>query len=342
MNTQWTVPAHLHDRQWKTILRSEFGMSERLLRQIARDNAARVNGQAVFLTARAQVGNILELRLSTETSSVAPEPAALSVAYEDDEILVVNKAAGILTHPSAREQHGSLLAAAAAYLQPTGLVPHCVHRLDRDTSGLVMLAKHAHFHHLYDKALRQGLVHRTYAAIVHNPHGLLRKRQHSAEWSTIDLPVAGDPSAPSKRIVHDSGQSAVTHYQVIATTATCALVGVVLETGRTHQIRLHFAQSGFPLLGDPHYGAVDGVHPGSAPSLLNKRPSVGQLRRQALHATALWWQHPLTRKTISVSANPPADMQTFWRDVGGSADDWSQIPELMRQPELPQGIVRKD
>lgn len=198
MDFEILIPEHLAGRQWKSILRGEFGASERLLRQFARDNAVFVNGQPVYLTARADHGDVLTVHLPRETSSVAPEPIPITIAYEDSEILVVNKPPGMLTHPSAKEKYGSLLAGANAHLAQSGLVAHCVHRLDKDTSGLVMMAKHAHFHHLFDHALRHGLIHRTYVAIVDvNPPPMSKPFARASGTPSICPSARTGPPRPS-------------------------------------------------------------------------------------------------------------------------------------------------
>ncbi len=331
MDFEILIPEHLAGRQWKSILRGEFGASERLLRQFARDNAVFVNGQPVYLTARANHGDILTVRLPRETSSVAPEPIPITIAYEDSEILVVNKPPGMLTHPSAKEKYGSLLAGANAHLAQSGLVAHCVHRLDKDTSGLVMMAKHAHFHHLFDHALRRGLIHRTYVAIVDVKSAPDEQALREGEWHTINLPIGQDRSAPSKRIIDDEeGRAAITHYQVLERAGNYALMGIMLETGRTHQIRLHFSAIGMALSGEPHYGnqAPDG--PQSGADLLMRRPRGPRLRRQALHAAALRWEHPLTKERFAIFAKAPADLASFWDEVGGHKENFALAHDLQR------------
>lgn len=318
------ITESLAGRQWKSILRSQFGASARLLHKMTQTNGVYVNGLPVYLTARANTGDKLCLTLPKETPTVTAEPQNLDIAYEDAEILVVNKPPGMLTHPSARERYGSLLAAAQARLTAEELVPHCVHRLDRDTSGLVMLAKHAHVHHLYDLALRQGLIHRTYAAIVHWPSEIETNRA-PLTWQTIDLPIAQDPNAPSKRRVGEEGKAAVTHYAVVAQAGGYALVVVLLETGRTHQIRAHFAAIGHPLAGEPHYQGTEKEQPQSG--LRNRRPN-GALRRQALHAIRLTWRNPFTDITRCATAAPPADLVRFWCSLGGDPAAWGRVAEI--------------
>ncbi|MDQ0188537.1 RluA family pseudouridine synthase [Alicyclobacillus cycloheptanicus] len=258
--------------------------------------------------------------LPPETTDIVPMAMDLDIRYEDDEIVVVNKPAGLLTHPTARERIGSIQSGLYAYLSPQGQVPHCVHRLDRDTSGLVLFAKHAHVHHLFDEALRKGQVHRVYAAIVHvaenvpgTPADDDTPGLTTGAWHTIDMPIALHPDKPSRRIIAPEGQRAVTHYRFAAVHPPAALVQLVLETGRTHQIRLHMAAAGMPLVGDRDYGN---------PAL----PAMG-LRRQALHAVQLGWRHPVTGVTRTVSAAPPADLRAAWRRAGGRDEDWAFLLE---------------
>lgn len=326
-----TVGEDEDGRVIKRLLQSKLKMSTRLLRQLPQDDYVRRNGHAARLNERATKGDIIEIMLPSEKSLVIPVTMALDICYEDDEILVVNKPAGLLTHPTARERLASIQSGLLAYLAPADRVAHCVHRLDRETSGLVMFAKHAHIHHLFDEALRKGGLHRVYTALVRvNQNDEVLQQPHGT-WHSVELPIAQNPDKPSRRIIDDTGQAAHTDYRVVSVSGAMdevharqgsnsnqvvALLQLVLWTGRTHQIRLHMAASGMPLVGDPDYGST--AVP-SAPA-----PALG-LKRQALHAIQLGWQHPVTGEQHAVSAVPPADLRAAWRRVGGSDANWDAL-----------------
>lgn len=309
------IQGDLAGRTVRSILQSKLQLSRRMLRHLITTNGVLRNGQPVYQTARVVEGDIINIMLPLEETDLVPLQTSVDLQYEDGEIVVVNKPAGQLTHPTAREREGSLLAAVYNVIQPA--VPHCIHRLDRDTSGLVMLAKHGHFHHLFDDVLRQGHIHRAYCALVH-----LDDEEPQMGWQTIDLPIAQDERAPSRRVISATGQRATTHYRVLANLGGVGLVFVVLETGRTHQIRLHFSAVGQPLIGDTTYG------------LRHRNQEVSYqptLDHQALHGTFLRFRQPVSGATQSVYASPPADLLRAWNSLGGSPCDW---PNLEKCAEL--------
>jgi 23S rRNA pseudouridine1911/1915/1917 synthase len=321
-------------RMLKNLLRSDYQISSRLINKLLRIEGITRNGKVAHLLQTVNKGDVIKVMLPREESEVQPENMTLAVRYEDDEILVVNKSPGMLVHPSAKEREGSLLAGVAAYLQPKGLVPHSVHRLDRDTSGLVMFAKHAHAHHLFDVALRKGNMHRAYCAIVH----LADDGPGMRDWQAIQLPIGQDPGQPSRRIISADGQRAVTHVRVIANVGPIGIAQVVLETGRTHQIRLHLASIGMPILGEPHYRWHYSMQPTAASedTLENTfdRLTAG-LSRQALHAYRLEWKHPVTKQTQVVLAPLADDLKRYLSEEGMTESAWTLVRHTLSKPELP-------
>lgn len=326
-NYQVKVDERLSGRMIRSILQSELRASRRLLQQLVQHNGVYRNGEPVFLTRRANLGDEIYIMLPNEQSDIPPEEMELDIRYEDEEILVINKPPGMLTHPSAKERAGSLLAGVRSLLERKSArhtAPHAVHRLDRDTSGLILIAKHAHAHHLYDEALRAGEIHRTYCALAQgSPTPWMRNGSTPTGegWQAIDLPIAQDPQRPSRRVISAAGQRAVTHYRVLRKHGDVALVEIVLETGRTHQIRIHFSAAGMPLTGDPDYGRR--VRPATrGGDLAPAAPQASPIHRQALHAIQLGWIHPVHRQWHVVSALPPADITATWRRLGGADNDW--------------------
>jgi 23S rRNA pseudouridine1911/1915/1917 synthase len=230
-------------------------------------------------------GNKLLLRVfPDETLSQTPEYADLHVLFEDDFCLVVNKPAGMSVHPSEKGQKGTLAGAVAYYYESTGQacsVRH-IHRLDKDTSGAVLYAKNEWSHLLLDEAMREKKIERIYAGIatgVFVPvEGWVRER------------IGRDRHHSGKRRVTPSGDPASTHYQVVEQMSKAALLRLQLETGRTHQIRVHLSFLGHPLIGDTLYGGV--------PLGIN---------RQALHGEQLLFIHPVSGEHLSIDASLPDD-----------------------------------
>lgn len=223
-------------------------------------------------------GSKLLIDLFEETiSEVPPTFLEVSVLYEDDHLLVFNKPPFMNTHPNNIElDRNTLLNAAVFYLQAKGEMRNIrhIHRLDRDTTGAILFAKHSLAGAILDSMLEQRKIKRTYTAVV---HGLLRVKK-----GTIKEPIGRDRHHPTKRRVSPSGQAAVTHFEVIREDRDKQLTYVKcwLETGRTHQIRVHFSYLGHPLAGDTLYGGKP---------LFN---------RQALHAAKMEFHHPLTGEKI--------------------------------------------
>ncbi|WNR45833.1 RluA family pseudouridine synthase [Paenibacillus roseipurpureus] len=215
-----------------------------------------------------------------------PEAYPLDVLFEDEFTLVVNKPAGMSVHPSEAGQGGTLASAVAHYYETTGQacgIRH-IHRLDQDTTGAVLYAKNEWAHVLLDEAMRENRIDRQYVAIAEG--------RFIAKRGTIDEPIGRDRHHAGKRRVTLNGDQAVTHYRVVQQMKSAALVEVELETGRTHQIRVHLSYLGHPLVGDTLYGGSSrGFH------------------RQALHGERLLFPHPLTGDEVVVHAPYPSDFK---------------------------------
>lgn len=334
---QWTVPPEADGRVLHNLLQREFKFSRRLLRQLVQTDGITRNNRTMYLKDHVRSGDIIDIMLPPEQSAVNPAAMELDIRYEDDEILIVNKPPGVLSHPTAHEREGSILAGLLDYLSPVGQVPHCVHRLDRDTSGVVMFAKHSHAHHLFDVALREGTIHRSYTALVHLP---IPAADSLYQWQTIALPIAGDSNQPSRRVISADGQQAITHFRLLRQIGNIGMVQVSLETGRTHQIRIHLATMGIPILGDRHYDWSYSMLPASTEQQQWKSDYNCLLQvipRQALHAYRLEWIHPITQEKGEVWAPPPEDFLRVLKAVGAGPSEIEKLLEsLQLSPDLPK------
>lgn len=225
-----------------------------------------------------------------EPITIAADDIAIDIVYEDGDVIVVNKPRGLVVHPAAGHERGTLINALVhrgVSLSPLGggLRPGVVHRIDKDTSGLVMFAKTDLAYHRLAEQLREHTVRREYVAIVHGVIG------HSE--GTIEAPIGRDPKNRQRMAVVESGKPAVTHFHVTERFPAYTVVACGLETGRTHQIRVHFAYIGHPLAGDPLYG----------------RRHTLPIDGQALHARTLGFDHPKTGAPLEFVSPLPDDME---------------------------------
>ncbi|MFP3916348.1 RluA family pseudouridine synthase [Lysinibacillus telephonicus] len=253
------------------------------------DGIVKVNGESVKAKYKVKEGDVIEVDVpEAEPLEVIPEDLNLEIVYEDSDVLVVNKPKGMVVHPAPGHMTGTLV---------NGLMYHCkdlsgingvlrpgiVHRIDKDTSGLLMVAKNDHAHHSLVEQLVNKTVTRKYTALVHG---------HIAhDKGTIDAPIARDPKDRQKQAVVDNGKHAVTHFQVTERLGNYTLVECRLETGRTHQIRVHMNYIGFPLVGDPKYGPKKTIDFGG----------------QVLHAGVLGFIHPTSKEYLEFEVPLPDD-----------------------------------
>jgi 23S rRNA pseudouridine1911/1915/1917 synthase len=226
------------------------------------------------------------------------QPIKLDVIHEDDAILIIHKPPGLTVHPGAGQADSTLLNAILFHYPKNRDLPQAgmVHRLDKDTSGLLIIAKDLNVHSKLSKMMHDRQIKKTYLALVHG-------RIHQPR--TIEEPIARHPTNRQKFSVHPSGRNSITHFTIKERFEHYTLLEIDLETGRTHQIRVHMEHIGHPLIGDLKYGSKKTARKNQiSPELLAQLTS---FKRQALHAYKLEFIHPVTRKKISVSCHPPED-----------------------------------
>ncbi len=259
-----------------------------------------VNGKVLRSKDKIYAGD----RLSLETELIADEtwvaePTELNIVYEDDDVLVIDKPVKTVLHPAAVNRSGTLLNGLLHYCPQLSEIPRAgiVHRLDKDTSGLMVVAKNLQAHRILVKQLQRREVEREYEAVV---IGVM------TAGGTVDLPLGRHPVHRQKRAVIENGKEAVTHYRVLNRYRSHTHIRVKLETGRTHQIRVHMSHIRYPLVGDPLYGGRLQIPKGCSGALAKV---LKNFDRQALHARRLGFIHPQTGEMVSWESELPADMQ---------------------------------
>jgi 23S rRNA pseudouridine1911/1915/1917 synthase len=268
--------------------REEIG-SRSLAERLLREGAVRVDGAEKPKSHRLEAGSLVEVALPREAEdALVAEPVSIPILYDDEQLVVLDKPAGLVVHPGAGTRAGTLasqLLSLGAAGGPDPERPGVVHRLDRDTSGLLVVARTAEAHAALQEAIRKREVERRYLALV---------RGHpQSRTGRIDAPLGRDRRNPTRRSLDtEEARAAVTHFDVVETLPQHALLDVRLETGRTHQIRVHLAAIGLPVAGDPQYGV---------------KGDLG-LARQFLHAYGLRFAHPMTGDDIDVTSPLPPDL----------------------------------
>ncbi len=257
-----------------------------------------VNGRQVTVRARLQAGDMLQVRIEdaqTQSAQLVPRPGPLQIAYEDSELMVVNKPAGLPVHPSPGHYDDTLANILVWHFQQRGqgLVVRTLGRLDKDTSGLILVAKNAPAQTELERQRAEGALQRIYLALVEG--------QPVPPSGRVDAPIGCRSGSLMAREVRDDGMPAVTDYETLAAGEAFSLVRLRLHTGRTHQIRVHMAHLGHPLLGDFLYGQE---------GLLG-------MARTALHSSELAFRHPVSGEALRFQSPLPPDMDRLARMLEG-------------------------
>lgn len=304
----------------KTILQKRMDVSRKLLSRLKMtEQGIMLNGERVYISVQVHAGDLVEMRMEQETSEdILPQPLPFEILYEDEHLLVVNKAAGIIVHPTHGHYTDTLANGVVYYWAQKGEQYRFrpVHRLDQETSGVLVIAKNPYSHQHISEQMIAGSVDKRYAAFVHGVP--------AARSGDIDGPIDRDPLEPHRRIVTPDGYPSLTRYEVKEVYPGAALVELKLESGRTHQIRVHMSSIGCPLIGDGMYchrlygQAKLAGEPGlKRVAELNAQEQVeleriaeldASIPRQALHAVRLAFQHPVLRTELVFDAPLPPDM----------------------------------
>jgi len=278
-----------------TLLRRELGLSGTSVKRAkANDGGIALDGTPVRTDQRAAQGQTLTVFIGDgQTGAICPMDGELDIVCEDEDILIVNKAAGMASHPGPGHYDDTLGNFIAGYYKKRGICAgfHPVSRLDKGTSGLMVVAKHAHAQEKLKIQLHTGAFERWYLAICEGVPAQAK--------GVIDAPIGCMEGSAIKREVHPDGARARTEYEVVQECGNRALVRLKLDTGRTHQIRVHMAHLGYPLTGDFLYGTEDKT----------------LIARTALHSAALTLLHPMTGLTVRYTAPLPNDMKRLLQNA---------------------------
>jgi 23S rRNA pseudouridine1911/1915/1917 synthase len=278
------------------------GLSRARLQKWIRDGQLTVDGRAQKPTFRVGGGEVLALDAEPEyQDEVLPERIPLDILYADDELIVLDKPAGLVVHPAAGNPDGTLQNALLHYDPALGALPRSgiVHRLDKDTSGVMVVARSLRAHAALVEQLQSRDMSRVYRAVALG---------EIVAGGTIDAPIGRHPTDRKRMAVVASGRPAVSHYRVLERFSGVSYLEVALESGRTHQIRVHLAHIGHPLVGDPVYGRGRRRRRGMTDALAELLLG---FRRQALHARRLTLRHPASGEVRSFEAPLPADMESL-------------------------------
>jgi 23S rRNA pseudouridine1911/1915/1917 synthase len=280
----------------RDVLRNRYRFSRRLFRRLKESGRVTLNGRPVLLADRVEEGDLIGVKLPEERTDIPPQPVSFTVVHEDADLVVVDKPPGLVVHPT-KDYREYTLANGLVHRWTERGETHAVHpvtRLDKDTSGLLVIAKHAYAHDFLAGQMSRRRYRRGYLAVVHG--------EVPEEEGVIDAPIARCPERPSRRCVMEGGARAITRFAVVERLPGATLLRLFLDTGRTHQIRVHLAHRGHPIIGDPMY--AEGW-------------DTRGIGRQALHSAFLQLIHPRDGRKRSWESPLPPDIRELIRRLKG-------------------------
>jgi 23S rRNA pseudouridine1911/1915/1917 synthase len=305
----FVIPSHVSGKRLDQVLSDLLpDYSRSLIQAWIKEGVLLVDGKATKTRLKLVGGE--QITLSTELEEQdewQAEDIPLDIIYEDDDILIINKAAGLVVHPAAGNYTGTLLNALIFYNADQALLPRAgiVHRLDKDTSGLMIVAKSLPAYTELVQQIQNKEVTRQYFAMAMG---------EMTGGRCIDEPIGRHSTQRTKMAVDEKGKPAVTHIRLLKRFKNFSYIGAQLETGRTHQIRVHMSHIGYPLVGDPVYGGKNKL-PKAASPLLSQ--TLLSFNRQALHATYLGLHHPVTGEFKDWQIDPPEDFNNLYTVISG-------------------------
>ena len=290
------VDKNFEGRKIREFLKEKMGLSSRLIKGASIDKRILVNNNPVKMNYVLKENDEIVINLAKkESQNITPEKIDLDIVYEDKDIIVINKSPNMVVHPTKRYQSGTLANGLLYYFKESNqdCIVRLVSRLDMDTSGLIIVAKNQYAHSELSNQMQNNNVEKRYLALVHG--------HFSEKEGTIDLPIyRPEIEGVMARVIDERGQRSITHYKVIESYKDAELVECLLETGRTHQIRVHLSEIGYPVVGDTTYS--------------NGKNDWG-IKGQCLHAKSLKFKHPVTGKEMFIEAPLPEYFENVLQEL---------------------------
>ena len=288
MQLQYTVSNLSNDTSVRQVLKNEFNMSNRLITKLKQNKLIYLNDKETYLDKSFSIGDVVKCKIDFDESSdnIISTKMDLKIIYEDDYLLAIDKPFNMAVHPSILHYENSLSNGVKYYFESIRLNKKIrpVNRLDRNTTGIVLFAKNEYIQECLIKQMNSKIFYKEYVAIL---EGVLEKPK-----GTINAPIARKDGSIIERCIDKDGTKAISHYEVIDTKNNLSLVKFILETGRTHQIRLHSKHIGHPIIGDTLYGNKSNL-----------------ISRQALHCHKILFIHPVTKNKLEIISLIPEDMK---------------------------------